>query len=68
MATNFEHYYSTPDKLAKYIGCPIDCYECVYPPTIPCFKEFGTTNEMLLKWLNSEYDEEAETHKGKFSL
>ena len=68
METNFEHYFSTPDKLIEYAGCPCDCYVCIYPPTVPCNHEFCSTNELLLEWLNSEYDEKAEPHKGKFSF
>lgn len=68
MATNYEHYYSTPEKFIEHADCPSDCYVCVYPPTVPCFKEFNSSHELLLQWLNSEYDENAEVHKGKFFL
>lgn len=68
METNYEHYYSTPEKLVERAGCTCDCYICIYPPTIPCNCEFTSTPETLLEWLNSEYDENAKPHKGKFSL
>lgn len=55
--TNYEKYFSTPEKIAYDLGCVCDCYMCIFASDIPCFKQFGTSPEVILNWLNSEYIE-----------
>ena len=56
MASLYEKYFSTPEKIARYIkeNCVIDCYECGWPiNTIPCKRKFGCdcSVEDLVKWI-----------------
>lgn len=62
--TVYETHFSTPEVMAMYIVdyCPCDCYECMMPNDIPCYREFGITTDQaekyyseILEWLNSPY-------------
>ena len=56
--TVYEHYFSTPEKLAENMSCTCDCYSCSFPPEIPCsFKDFTADKSTIPKWLKSNYKE-----------
>ena len=55
MVSLYDKHFSTPEKIAHYIkeNCVADCYECGWPDTIPCDRQFGCdcSVEDLVEWI-----------------
>lgn len=57
MATNYEKYFGTPEKAAKYIR-ETSCKACPYRnDSFDCIQSKKSCDELVLEWLKEEASE-----------